>query len=727
MRVLLAIPLLLGSCARTSVPDPLDRGIPAPQAVTAVDLSEDGRFIAVTTLAHRQDPNFWLFSGDGELCFGRPVAPWAPFQTAVLGGGKAIAVGLAYSRVTSPLPTISLFSGEKSEETVVEDSLGEWGWLRYGEGAWRTGWTASLLGDQLVRTETSVVTVRGHNGALRLLPDGTAENYPSKYDRPFRMTASGNGTALAFGYIVPDGRSVPADIRAMLRIPPGLATISRVDPPAELWKVPPRDPAPSIPELPDPARDFPDLARSFRMEPDAVVPFLVATSVSLDAEGKRIALAEVAGRLWIRRGPAIGAWNPPYHVIPFVPRQRGRLRIASADGKADRSVEFPREGLFEVVQDPRSPAVWAVPMSWFARGAAGKAWLPTDRDSRAIDEFDPVQGTWRTRWEFPDSVADVAFAPDGSAACVSCWDGGLYRAERQGTVTLMVRLGGTARVRWTRAGDGIVAGTSSGDLLRVDPSGKVQWRVALRSTEPPPQAPLKPVFEGVPVYSVGRTGKEHAYVGDTWFVKTAGGGFLVDAGGSSSIPSTVAKIRAAGGDADRIGFLLHTHSHGDHAGAAYLWRARGLRIVAPRSAEFSLAWLMPMLTDYGVWVPRPVDVPLALDRAGDEVSFSVAGQTIRAIFVPGHSLDLVIYLMDLDGKRVAFTGDLGFQAPSDILHRCWTDVDHAAEVVEIVKSKVLPFRPDVVFTGHGGRAEGAAFLEDLVARSEESIRKARSK
>jgi hypothetical protein len=36
----------------------------------------------------------------------------------------------------------------------------------------------------------------------------------------------------------------------------------------------------------------------------------------------------------------------------------------------------------------------------------------------------------------------------------------------------------------------------------------------------------------------------------------------------------------------------------------------------------------------------------------------------------------------------------------------------------------LAFHPDVVFTGHGGRAEGSAFLEDLVRRSEESIRAA---
>ena len=55
------------------------------------------------------------------------------------------------------------------------------------------------------------------------------------------------------------------------------------------------------------------------------------------------------------------------------------------------------------------------------------------------------------------------------------------------------------------------------------------------------------------------------------------------------------------------------------------------------------------------------------------------------------------------------------------------DAEKAAVVTEVVRRKVLPFHPDVVFTGHGGRAEGTAFLEDLVTRSEESIRNAKSK
>jgi glyoxylase-like metal-dependent hydrolase (beta-lactamase superfamily II) len=366
-------------------------------------------------------------------------------------------------------------------------------------------------------------------------------------------------------------------------------------------------------------------------------------------------------------------------------------------------------------------------MSWFARGAAGAAWLPTDSNSKSIYEFDPIHQTWRTAWEFTDSVSAFALDPDGTRACVSCWDGQLYMAHRDGRIVALIDIGGPARVCWSKAGDAVFVGTQAGEVVRLDPEGKLQWRIKFRSTEPPSEPPLKPVVDGVPVYSVGRTGKEHAYVGDTWFVKTGRGGFLVDAGGSSSIPSSIAKIRAAGGDLDRLEFLLHTHSHGDHAGAAYLWRARGLQIVAPKSAEYALSWLMPMLTDYGVWVPRPVDFALPLDKAGDEAEFQVAGQPIRAIFVPGHSLDSVIYLMELGGRRVAFTGDLGFQAPSDILHRCWTDTDHAAIVVDIVKTKVLPFHPDVVFTGHGGRPEGTAFLQDLVERSEESIRKARSK
>jgi len=211
-----------------------------------------------------------------------------------------------------------------------------------------------------------------------------------------------------------------------------------------------------------------------------------------------------------------------------------------------------------------------------------------------------------------------------------------------------------------------------------------------------------------------------------WLVKAGAGGFLVDAGGTSAIPFTLQKIRAAGVDPAAVRHLLHTHSHGDHAGGAYLWRAMGLRIVAPESAALATTWLMPTLSDYGMWVPRPVDVPLPLKRVGDETRITIEGIEIRVVFVPGHSYDSALYLMELAGKRVAFTGDIGF-ANQDILHRCWGDAARAAAVTEVVRTKGLGFRPDVVFTGHDAHRDGTAFLEDLVRRSEASIRNAGAK
>ena len=151
-----------------------------------------------------------------------------------------------------------------------------------------------------------------------------------------------------------------------------------------------------------------------------------------------------------------------------------------------------------------------------------------------------------------------------------------------------------------------------------------------------------------------------------------------------------------------------------------MWRAMGARIVAPKPAAFALTWVMPMLTDYGIYPPRPVDMPLPLVRVGDETDFEVSGLRFHALFVPGHSFDLTIYTTELNGKRIAFTGDLGFEN-QDILHRCWGDAPKAREVARVVRNKLLPWRPDVVFTGHGVRTNGTEFLAQLVRQTEQSL------
>jgi glyoxylase-like metal-dependent hydrolase (beta-lactamase superfamily II) len=75
----------------------------------------------------------------------------------------------------------------------------------------------------------------------------------------------------------------------------------------------------------------------------------------------------------------------------------------------------------------------------------------------------------------------------------------------------------------------------------------------------------------------------------------------------------------------------------------------------------------------------------------------------------------------LGGKRIAFTGDLGFEN-QDILHRCWGDAEKARKVVHVVRDKLLPWRPDLVFTGHGVRVNGTEFITKLVEQTEQSLR-----
>ena len=130
---------------------------------------------------------------------------------------------------------------------------------------------------------------------------------------------------------------------------------------------------------------------------------------------------------------------------------------------------------------------------------------------------------------------------------------------------------------------------------------------------------------------------------------------------------------------------------------------------------------MPTWSDYSVWPPVQIDRPLPLKKAGDEAEFTLSGLRVKAVFVPGHSFDSVLYLMELGRKRVLFTGDLGFEGTSDILHRCWGDREKAAAVVKVVRKQVLPWKPDHVFTGHGPRRDGTAWLEDLLRRTNDAL------
>jgi glyoxylase-like metal-dependent hydrolase (beta-lactamase superfamily II) len=709
---------------RSEVPDPWRQGVfLAPQSVSAVDVSDDGRFVGVTTMAFRHDRNFWLLSHEGEVLWGRYVEPWAPFQAAVLPEGKALGVGLAYARQVHPGPTVSLFQGEKTPETPLLDAFWELGWLRYGEGDWRTGWPASLVGDLLVRARGSAVTICGQEGARRLMSDGRIRSYPLPYQRPFRMTSSADGHALAFSYLVPDASRMDKKTAQRMRLPPALLAVSNGLSAERLWTAEPMQDAKPVARPPEPSDEFPEMAEDFNMKPLALVPLRVAASAALNGDGSRTAITEYGGWLRVKRERGVGTWNPDYPV-PFCPRrQRGWLRVFDPIGKELARAELPTEGLYEVRMNRQGDMLWCVPMGWFARGLAGVPWLPTDPQARTVHVYDLRRRAWTQAWRFPDDVSDLAVHPDGDRVLVSCWDGTTYLVGREGTVGQQVNVGRPARLCWSADGQIAAVGTDAGEVLAVDGRGNQLWRTALPVTElPPAEGPYAPVFPGLPVYDVGHVGKEYAYA-NTWLVKTKQGGILIDTGGVSGIPYSLQRMKAAGIDPKTVRHVLFTHSHGDHCGAAYLWRTRGLETVAARTASFTMTWLTPIWSDYSIWVPSPIDQPLPLRRAGDETRLTLSGVPIRVIFVPGHAFDQVLYLMELDGNRVMFTADVGFGGESHILHRCWGDREKAAVVNRVVRNQALPFQPDYVFTGHDAHQDGTSFLEDLLNRTDAALAK----
>lgn len=718
--------------AQTRVPATIAQGrLLAPQAVSAVHVSTDGKFITAGTMAHSHDANVWQFGPDGTVLAKRHLPPWAPMQVATLDGGKALAVGLAYSRVTSPEPTVWLggtdaLLREPMKDTFVEADTrdSELARLRPGAGDWRTGWFASHLGELFVQGPDWAFKPPG----LLLHADGTRTRlrYEDKNQLPTsratRMAASRDGKRAAFGWL---SLNHPADPRK----PRQAVSVWSVNPNRPLWSAPASDDL-SAPALPSPAADFPELANDgFRLAADLIVSGTVAAAVALNADGSRVALVEYAVQVWTRTGPAIGKWDPPIHALNFVSTQRGRLRVFDGNGTELLREWLPEPGLFEVGFGGDADAVWCWPASWFARGMAGEPWLPVQANARTVYRVD-VPTRSALAMALPDAVADCAPCPTDGSALVSCWDGEVRWLRANGKILARAPVDSPARLAWSGDASFALIGTAGGQLARQDRDGKLSWKQNLPVTEVPsaragglhPPAPAE-VVAGIPVHQGGRVpGGEHAYVGDIWVLKLGREAVVVDAGGTSAFALSQARVKALG--IERVSHVLHTHSHGDHSGGAYLWRAAGAKIVGPKSAALPLTWLMPMLTDYGIFPPRPLDVPLPLTRVGDEAEFTVSGQKFHALFVPGHSFDLTVYMTELGGKRVAFTGDLGFERESDIVHRCWGDAEKARPVIKAIREKLLAWKPDVVFTGHGVRPNGTEWVEDLLRRSEESLAKA---
>lgn len=168
-------------------------------------------------------------------------------------------------------------------------------------------------------------------------------------------------------------------------------------------------------------------------------------------------------------------------------------------------------------------------------------------------------------------------------------------------------------------------------------------------------------------------------------------GAIVDPGGD--VPAILDAIRESG---IKIGKILLTHGHIDHAGgAAELREKLGVPIEGPNMEDlFLLEKLAETGAQYGMPEARAV-TPDRWLKEGDTVS--IGDLEFSVLEAPGHTPGSVVFFNT--GSRFALVGDVLFQG--SIGRTDFPRGDHAA-LIRSIKEKLYPLGDDVVcLPGHG--------------------------
>lgn len=171
------------------------------------------------------------------------------------------------------------------------------------------------------------------------------------------------------------------------------------------------------------------------------------------------------------------------------------------------------------------------------------------------------------------------------------------------------------------------------------------------------------------LYLVGGTafGLTDGFDCHIYLVKGSDGLILIDAGNGYDTATLLANIEAEGLDPSRISHILITHHHTDHArGAKALRDALGCEVWIGENLG---RHLLESGTDeelgvnyakkHGMYAQDYVYIHCPVARGvmdGDR--FTIAGIDISAINVIGHSPDSTCYVMNLDGRKCIFSGDV---------------------------------------------------------------------
>ncbi|HPD15279.1 MAG TPA: FG-GAP-like repeat-containing protein [Planctomycetota bacterium] len=610
------------------------------QGIACLDVSDDGRFVAVGTIAAPGEPNLFVLDEGGKIVQQhRAGLRWLNEVSVSNDGAFVAALCTTPEGTAGDSPRLYAFlRGKELSQVSAGFRLRDFrpgGFLfHYGDHSNHLPRVAQRAGDEWV--------VAGDDRLWWLSPaEATAEvaHLGAGVTASFAASASGRAVVGRFLGVGEQAAKLPN----LLVLERGQAK------PA--WTRPVSiDVAPS----PQPEKG----AYGPPAPPYENRKFSVPLAVAIDREGEQVAVADYEGWQRVFR-PSDGSAEFP--SVPRIMSSRPTIHVYDADGKVVCRIgpESFKEPLWcDLAFSPDGKQLLISPHMWPSRGLGGRPLLPADEGTTAAYILDIAKAAVRPT-ACPDASSIVRASADGKRLAVATTAGAVEMRDADG------------RQLWQT------------DLNDAVPLGDKPWT---RNQQPGKIAP-----------GIWRTngGFAHSDMGTQLVIEAPDGLIMIDPNAAASFEQNWAKIQGAGLDPMKVKYVLLTHEHGDHAPGAYLWRVvTGAQVVASAEMAYILQHHLPNETGYGFHPPNPVDIALTEDKELD-----LAGLKVKAIRLPGHTYGSMGYVFTKDGKTYVATGDLIM--PGGVLGYSGS-FDFSAENVLASLRKLTAIKPDEVLGGHGG-------------------------
>ncbi len=218
---------------------------------------------------------------------------------------------------------------------------------------------------------------------------------------------------------------------------------------------------------------------------------------------------------------------------------------------------------------------------------------------------------------------------------------------------------------------------------------------------------------------------------NVYLLKLGNANILVDVATASSGTVIESNIRECGAEPADLSALILTHSHYDHTQGAHRWQqACGAPTYFNSVGAAFLERGDLRLVGHQSLPPGYAFKPFRVDHAcEDGQRFQIGGAQVTCLHMGGHTPDSTLFVVEYDGLRVGFCGDVTFSPPPGSAGEIgWLCLLWLSDLWLYQKSleRLLDVDLDILLPGHGHPLVGKPSIARAVGLSLESVKRLRA-